>query len=93
MLQCGKLKANKKANSETISREEPKGMRYMEENNKQPGLDPEAKTEKLEATPADKGQAGATEKPGNGDPRRQAQGREDGDRRAPYREVPVEAGR
>lgn len=34
----------------------------MEENNKQPGLDPEAKTEKLEATPADKGQAGATEK-------------------------------
>lgn len=62
MLQCGKLKANKKANSETISREEPKGMRYMEENNKQPGLDPEAKTEKLEATPADKGQAGATEK-------------------------------
>lgn len=37
-------------------------MRYMEENNKQPGLDPEAKTEKLEATPADKGQAGATEK-------------------------------
>lgn len=61
MLQCGKLKANKKANSETI-REEPKGMRYMEENNKQPGLDPEAKTEKLEATPADKGQAGATEK-------------------------------
>ena len=29
----------------------------------------------------------------NGDPRRQAQGREDGDRRAPYREVPVEAGR
>lgn len=61
MLQCGKLKANKKANSETI-REEPKGMRYMEENNKQPGLDPEAKTEKLEATPADQGQAGATEK-------------------------------
>lgn len=61
MLQCGKLKANKKANSETI-REEPKGMRYMEENNKQPGLDPEANTEKLEATPADKGQAGATEK-------------------------------
>lgn len=34
----------------------------MEENNKQAGLDPEAKTEKLEATPADKGQAGATEK-------------------------------
>ena len=34
----------------------------MEENNKQPGLDPEAKTEKLEATPADQGQAGATEK-------------------------------
>lgn len=61
MLQCGKLKANKKANSETI-REEPKGMRYTEENNKQPGLDPEANTEKLEATPADKGQAGATEK-------------------------------
>ena len=34
----------------------------MEENNKQPGLDPEAKTEKLEATPADQGQADATEK-------------------------------
>ena len=34
----------------------------MEENNKQAGLDPEAKTEKLEATPADKRQAGATEK-------------------------------
>lgn len=34
----------------------------MEENNKQAGLDPEAKTEKLEATPADQGQAGATEK-------------------------------
>lgn len=55
MLQCDKLKASKKANSEAI-REEPKGMRYMEENNKQPGLDPEAKTEKLPATeiPADK---------------------------------------
>ena len=37
-------------------------MRYMEENNKQAGLDPEAKTEKLEATPADQGQADATEK-------------------------------
>lgn len=34
----------------------------MEENNKQAGLDPEAKTEKLEATPADQGQADATEK-------------------------------
>lgn len=34
----------------------------MEENNKQVGLDPEAKTEKLEATPADQGQADATEK-------------------------------
>ena len=34
----------------------------MEENNKQPGLDPEVKTQKLEATPADQGQAGATEK-------------------------------
>lgn len=93
MLQCGKLKASKKANSEAI-REEPKGMRYMEENNKQPGLDPEAKTEKLEATPADKGAGRRNrEASGNGDPRRQAQGREDGDRRAPYREVPVEAGR
>lgn len=37
-------------------------MRYTEENNKQAGLDPEAKTEKLEATPADQGQADATEK-------------------------------
>lgn len=37
-------------------------MRYMEENNKQASLDPEAKTEKLEATPADQGQADATEK-------------------------------
>ena len=37
-------------------------MRYMEENNKQSGLDPEAKTEKLEAMPADQGQADATEK-------------------------------
>lgn len=34
----------------------------MEENNKQAGLDPEAKTEKLEAMPADQGQADATEK-------------------------------
>mgnify|MGYP007014001215 CR=1 FL=1 len=34
----------------------------MEENNKQASLDPEAKTEKLEATPADQGQADATEK-------------------------------
>lgn len=34
----------------------------MEENNKQAGLDPEAKTEKLEATPAEQGQADATEK-------------------------------
>lgn len=34
----------------------------MEENNKQPGLDPEAKTEKLEATSVDQGQADATEK-------------------------------
>lgn len=34
----------------------------MEENNKQSGLDPEAKTEKLEAMPADQGQADATEK-------------------------------
>lgn len=34
----------------------------MEENNKQAGLDPEAKTEKLEATPGDQGQADATEK-------------------------------
>lgn len=37
-------------------------MRYTEENNKQAGLDPEAKTEKLEAMPADQGQADATEK-------------------------------
>ena len=66
----------------------------MEENNKQAGLDPEAKTEKLEATSADQGQADATEKlPATENHRRQAQGREDGDRRAPYREVPVEAGR
>lgn len=34
----------------------------MEENKKQPGLDQEAKTEKLEATPADQGQADVTEK-------------------------------
>ena len=34
----------------------------MEENNKQPGLDQEAKTEKLEATSVDQGQADATEK-------------------------------
>lgn len=34
----------------------------MEENNKQAGLDPEAKTEKLEAMPADQGQADVTEK-------------------------------
>lgn len=34
----------------------------MEENNKQAGLDQEAKTEKLEAMPADQGQADATEK-------------------------------
>ena len=34
----------------------------MEENNKQAGLDPEAKTEKLEAMPADQRQADATEK-------------------------------
>lgn len=34
----------------------------MEENNKQPGLDQEAKTEKLETTSVDQGQADATEK-------------------------------
>lgn len=34
----------------------------MEENNKQPGLDQEAKTEKLEAPSVDQGQADATEK-------------------------------
>lgn len=34
----------------------------MEENKKQPGLDQEAKTEKLEATPADQGQADVTAK-------------------------------